>query len=90
MSYRELTDDEFERLVCSKIKEDMIGESFLFETGMSVADLMYKYVTHWKFVNAEQHWKRTHPRDYNKAQTTGGFCMHADWVIGYFVNQYYC
>ena len=50
---------------------------------------MYKYVTHWKYVNAEQHWKHTHPRDYNKMQMTGGFCMHADWVIGYFVNQYY-
>jgi len=83
MSYRELTDDEFERLVCSKLKDDMIGESFLFEEGMNVADLMYKYVTRWNYVNAEQNWGG------QNTKTTGGFCLHADWVIGYFVNQYY-
>jgi hypothetical protein len=76
---RELTMSEFERLACHRLSEDKLGESLLFRNGMSVADLMYAYVTHWEYTNAEKNWSRSKP----------GFCMHADWVIGYFVNTYY-
>eukprot|EP00537_Pseudo-nitzschia_pungens_P004440 CAMPEP_0172363930 /NCGR_PEP_ID=MMETSP1060-20121228/7162_1 /TAXON_ID=37318 /ORGANISM="Pseudo-nitzschia pungens, Strain cf. cingulata" /LENGTH=477 /DNA_ID=CAMNT_0013086797 /DNA_START=86 /DNA_END=1517 /DNA_ORIENTATION=+ len=87
MGHRELTSREFERLVCAKVEEDLIGEAFLFDEGMTVADLMYKYVTHWNYVDAEKHWKTEISPSGKK--TNGGFCLHADWVIGYFVNHYY-
>jgi hypothetical protein len=76
---RELTLPEFEKLVCHSLSKDILGETFLFHDGMSVADLMYAYVTNWEYTNAEMHWLQNEP----------GFCMHADWVIGYFVNSYY-
>jgi hypothetical protein len=88
MSYREHTNNEFERLICSKISEDLAGEAFLFHSGMSVADLMYNYVTHWNYVNAQNEWIRN-PKGIRSNAGPGGFCFHADWVIGYFVNHYY-
>jgi len=57
-----------------------LGEAFLFQDGMSVADLMYKFVTHWLYTGAEENWDRL---------GGPGFCMHSDWVTGYFVNTYY-
>mmetsp|Transcript_5345 Transcript_5345/g.11769 ORF Transcript_5345/g.11769 Transcript_5345/m.11769 type:complete len:393 (+) Transcript_5345:368-1546(+) len=92
LSHRPLTDSEFERLVCAKLTEDLIGEEALFRNGMSVADLMYQYVTHWKYVDADVHWKENQivlGKNGENKKTTGGFCMHSDWVIGYFVNHYY-
>lgn len=88
MRYCELTNSEFERLICSKIREDRVGEAFLFQSGMSVVDLMYKYVTHWNYVNAQNEWKQN-PKGIHSNTGPGGFCLHADWVIGYFVNHYY-
>ena len=84
LGHRELSKSEFSRLVCSKIKDDIIGEAFLFEEGMSVADLMYAYVTNWKYIGAQKNWS---PRDNDRGNN--GFCFHADWVLGYFVNHYY-
>jgi len=103
MHHRQLTDDEFNRLVCSRLREDRIGEAHLFQKGMSVADLMYRYVTNWKYVGAENSWSTdpNHLRpprrdvalkpDYKQIPkfVPGGFCLHADWVMGYFVNHYY-
>jgi hypothetical protein len=54
---RELTLPEFERLVCHRLTEDKVGEAYLFRPGMSVADLMYEYVTHWNYTNAEKDCK---------------------------------
>lgn len=92
LSHRPLTDSEFERLVCAKLTEDLFGEAALFHNGMSVADLMYQYVTHWKYVDADVHWKKKQViqgKNGKSTKTTGGFCIHSDWVIGYFVNHYY-
>jgi len=80
--HRELTDSEHTRLVCSKLQEDNMNEKFLFRNGMSVSDLMYAYVTHWNYVGASD-------RTTGWSVKNGGFCLHADWVIGYFVNHYY-
>jgi hypothetical protein len=77
---REISLNEFELLVCQRLTQDVIGEAFLFRQGMSVADLMYKFVTFWQYTNAEKDWHK---------MEGPGFCMHADWVIGYFVNAYY-
>lgn len=103
MHHRELTNDEFQLVVCSRLREDRIGEGHLFEEGMSVTDVMYKYVTNWKYVEAENNWK-TDPNHLVPPKfkeivkpgfhqlpkfIPGGFCFHADWAIGCFVNHYY-
>lgn len=77
---QELSHEEFELLACQRIAQDILGEKFLFRRGMSVADLMYQFVTHWQYTNAEEKWG---------PKGGPGFCMHADWVLGYFVNTYY-
>lgn len=77
---RELTNMEFKLLACERVGQNIMGESFLFQQGMSVADLMHQYVTNWHYTNAEQNW----------GPVGGpGFCMHADWVLGYFINTYF-
>ena len=60
--------------ICSQLSRDVVGELQYFENGMSLLDLIYKYV------NTEKY------RDVNTWTT--GFCMHSDWVMGYFVNFY--
>ena len=60
--------------ICSQIVENVAGELQYFENGMSLIDLMYKYVNAERYRNVDN-W-------------TSGFCMHSDWVIGFFVNFY--
>lgn len=60
--------------ICNQLSKDLVGELKYFEQGMSLFDLIYKYV------NTERY------RDVDKWKT--GFCMHSDWVIGFFVNFY--
>jgi len=61
---------------CSRLKEDNVGELKYFANGMSLVDLMYKYSNTDKY------------RDVENWNHNSEFCMHSDWVLGYFVNYY--
>jgi hypothetical protein len=63
-----------DRAICDRLQEDVVGELRHFRSGMSLVDLLYAYVS------AERY------RDVDRWST--GFCMHADWILGYFVNFY--
>ncbi len=67
--------------LCDRIAENIVGEKPLFKTGMNLVELMYHYVNAHKYRDVKD-WK------YNNSTGGGGFCMHSDWVIGYFVNYY--
>jgi len=60
--------------LCDRIQKDFIGEAALFKEGMSVSDLMYAYATDQPFTRVDQ-WTR-------------GYCMHSDWMWGFFTNFY--
>jgi hypothetical protein len=70
------TTDEFTQKVCDRLAENGIGEQPLFREGMSVADLMYAYVTDQLYTNFLK---------WNKA----GYCLHSDQTLAYFLNFYY-
>ena len=67
---------------CDRIAENIVGEKHVFKTGMNLVELIYQYVNAHKYRDVKD-WK------YDDGSTGGGgFCMHSDWVIGYFVNYY--
>ena len=64
--------------ICNQLSNDVAGELRYFENGMSLLDLIYKYVHTDRYRDvAKWNWA-----------AGGGFCMHSDWVMGYFVNFY--
>jgi hypothetical protein len=63
-----------DRAICDRLQENLVGENRYFRSGMSLVDLIYAYVS------AERY------RDVDRWST--GYCMHSDWVVGYFVNFY--
>jgi hypothetical protein len=71
-------DGDFASLACWRLSQDPVGEASIFVEGMSVAELMHAYVTRFDYTGV-RHWKAT----------SVGFCMHSDWVWGYFVNFYH-
>jgi hypothetical protein len=71
-------DGDFASLACWRLSQDPVGEASVFVEGMSVAELMHAYVTRFDYTGI-RHWKAT----------SVGFCMHSDWVWGYFVNFYH-
>ena len=73
-TYPMLANHENHEGICNQLSKDVMGELKYFQNGMSLLDLIYKYV----------HTERY--RDV--ANWTSGFCMHSDWVMGYFVNFY--
>mmetsp|Transcript_9844 Transcript_9844/g.15112 ORF Transcript_9844/g.15112 Transcript_9844/m.15112 type:complete len:434 (-) Transcript_9844:205-1506(-) len=62
--------------ICSQLTKDIAGELKYFEQGMSLVELIYKYVNTPRYRDVDN-WKRAQ-----------GFCMHSDWVMGYFSNFY--
>ncbi len=69
------SDDEFEQNVCARLEDDMLGERQHFRNGMSVSDLMGAHVRGNLFTKfSHNNW---------------GYCLHSDWVVGYFINYYY-
>ncbi|KAL7540837.1 hypothetical protein ACHAWF_006794 [Thalassiosira exigua] len=60
--------------ICNQLSRNLVGELQYFENGDSLVDLIYKYVNVEKYRDVDR-W-------------TTGFCMHSDWVTGYFVNFY--
>jgi hypothetical protein len=71
-------DDDFTSLACWRLSQDPVGEASVFVEGMSVAELMHAYVKRFDYTGV-RNWKAT----------SVGFCMHSDWVWGYFVNFYH-
>jgi|UniRef100_A0A8J9X684 hypothetical protein len=69
-------EDEFLRLACWRLSENSIGEQKVFREGMSVAQLMHAYVTDQPYQQVDS-WNSV------------GYCLHSDWVWGYFANFYH-
>jgi hypothetical protein len=75
---------EFVTAACTRLSENLIGERNVFANGMSVAHLMDAYISRYQYLNVNENWDR-----WNGATGTGGgFCLHSDWVVGFFVNFY--
>ena len=68
--------NDFEQQACWRLAQNSIGETALFRTGMSVADLMYAYASHSPYLDY-QRWN------------SAGYCLHSDWGWGYFINFYF-
>jgi hypothetical protein len=66
--------------LCSRLDENNVDEKQYFKSGMNLIELMYYYtstnryrdVKDWNILDDSKH----------------GFCMHSDWVIGFFANYY--
>jgi hypothetical protein len=68
--------DQFTRLACWRLDQNLIGEKDFFLEGLSVGDLMYEYTARLPFTGVEQ-WKGT------------GYCFHSDHTLGYFFTYYH-
>jgi hypothetical protein len=77
-------DNEFVTAACLRLSQNLIGEAALFQNGMSAADLMNAYVTHYPYLEIDQ-WRN---RSGANATKGVGYCLHSDWLVGYFVNYY--
>jgi hypothetical protein len=66
--------DDFSESACRRIADNQIGERHLFQDGMSVSDLQNDYATWQPYVKYKE-W-------------TTGFCLHSDWLWGFFSNFY--
>lgn len=66
--------DDFSESACRRIKQDQIGERHLFQDGMSISDLQVAYAS-WQPYVGYKNW-------------TTGFCLHSDWMWGFFSNFY--
>ena len=66
----------FEQQACYRLRQNLIGEEPLFRPGMSVADLLHAYVADQPYLKYKE-WNDV------------GFCLHSDWVFGYFINFYF-
>lgn len=64
----------FQDVRCRQIAKNMVGELHLYREGMALVDLIYAYVN-------EEHYRDVD--NWNQ-----GFCMHSDWIYGYFFNWY--
>jgi len=61
---------------CAQLERNGFYEKQYFQDSMSLLDLMHAYSTQQSFVNHAQ-WN-----------DTSNFCMHSDWLWGYFFNYY--
>ena len=77
-------DEDFEKLACWRLAQNGIGERPLFRNGMSVADLMQAYNSHAPYQKVSE-WGSGK----NNTTMTFGFCLHSDWMFGYFINYYH-
>jgi hypothetical protein len=59
---------------CDRLRDNIVGELEYFRNGMSLVDLIHAYVSAERYRDVDR-W-------------TAGYCMHSDWVLGYFVNFY--
>lgn len=68
-------DDAFEKFVCEQLAENLVGENFAWQDGMSVSDLMDAHAAYYPFHRYSK-WRQP------------GFCLHGDWVLGFYTNYY--
>ncbi|KAL3774951.1 hypothetical protein ACHAWO_007911 [Cyclotella atomus] len=59
---------------CAQIAKNLVGERQSYEEGMSLIELIHAYVNKEYYCDVDS-WDK-------------GFCMHSDWVYGYFFNWY--
>ena len=72
--YKNMSTSQYIVAACQQLKQPQFGEAQLFQPGMSLLDLMAKYVTFQPY-SMYKNW-------------TTGFCWHGDWLWGYFVNNF--
>jgi hypothetical protein len=77
------SDDDFERLACWRLAQNGAGERPLFQQGMTLIELMHAYTTAYPYLHADR-WKQQQQDDDDGV----GYCMHSDWMWGYFINVY--
>jgi hypothetical protein len=63
-----------DQAICDRLEENIVGERRYFRNGMSLVELIHAYVSAERYRDVD-HWST-------------GYCMHSDWVLGYFVNFY--
>ncbi len=71
-----LSDIDFNQNACYRLQQNLFGERQYFQEGMSLAELMHAYVSTYRFAD--------HPSWTNESS----YCVHSDWVWGYFFNYY--
>jgi hypothetical protein len=77
IKYYGLLKNEFNRRVCSRLQQNLIGEQSYFHDGMSVLELMYNFSSSLLFTKVHEWINGT------------GFCFHSDHALGYFLGYYY-
>jgi hypothetical protein len=88
---------DFERLACWRLAQNGAGERPLFKQGMSLVELMHAYTTASPYMHADR-WnkeqdgggvrKSADKSGENEVEGGVGYCMHSDWMWGYFINVY--
>lgn len=68
--------NEQSRDTCAQVQRNLIGEQELFQDGMNVLELIKAFVNYQPY------------KDFPLGNWTDGYCMHSDWVLGFFVNHY--
>ena len=67
--------------LCTRLNENNVEEKQYFKSGMNLIELMYYYTSTNRYRDV---------KDWNILdESKHGFCMHSDWVIGYFANYYF-
>ena len=75
--YQLINNNEFNRRVCLRLQQNLIGEQSYFHDGMSVLDLMYTFSSSLLFTKIHDWINGT------------GYCFHSDHALGYFFGFYY-
>ncbi|GAX19467.1 hypothetical protein FisN_19Hh041 [Fistulifera solaris] len=70
------SDDDFIQNACYRLEQNPYGERQYFEERMALKDLMHAYVSTHRFA------------DHASWTEESSFCVHSDWVWGYFFNYY--
>ncbi len=69
-------EDDFIQNACYRLQQNLYGERQYFQEQMSLKDLMHAYVSTHRYA------------DYASWTEESSFCVHSDWVWGYFFNYY--
>jgi hypothetical protein len=88
----------FRQKSCQQLHDNLIGEGALFTNGMTLLELMHSYLTDSLYLqgntwgkektNYDSTMKENDGRIIERRNWTLGYCMHSDWMWGYFFNYY--
>jgi hypothetical protein len=70
------SDDGFIQNACYRLQQNLFGERQYFQEGMSLTEFMHAYVSTHRFADHASWTKES------------SYCVHSDWVWGYFFNYY--